>query len=268
MTIDPSIANTARVYDRLLGGKDNFPADRKVAKEITERAPHIPKLARANRDLLIRVVRHLADHNLVGQYLDIGCGLPTQENIHQVAQALVPETEVVYVDRDPVVIRHGHALLATNARTRMVQADLCDPELILRRAAETLDFDRPIALMMIAVLHFFPDDTGVHAIVRRLVDALPAGSYVVISHATNDPMLAAAAEAYDVPGVKPVLRDAGELTAFFAGLTLTEPVQPIDRILPDDDDDDDDDLPGLEIYQNGGPVRMPVSVLGGIGHKS
>ncbi|PZG51934.1 methyltransferase [Spongiactinospora gelatinilytica] len=189
MTIGTNEANIARVYDYVLGGKDNLAADRAVGDAIMAKAPHVRMLAWENRRFLVRSVRRLVGHHRVHQFLDIGCGLPTQENVHEVAQALAPQTKVVYVDSDPVVIAHGRALLTTNPGTAMLEADLRDPDLILRRAAETLDFDRPIALMMIAILHFFPDDTGVHDIVRRLVDALPSGSYLVISHVERQPRL-------------------------------------------------------------------------------
>ncbi|RBQ20857.1 SAM-dependent methyltransferase [Spongiactinospora rosea] len=262
MTIGTNEANIARVYDYVLGGKDNLAADRAVGDAIMAKAPHVRMLAWENRRFLIRSVRHLVGRRRVHQFLDIGCGLPTQENVHEVAQALAPQAKVVYVDNDPVVIAHGRALLSTDPGTAMVRADLGDPELILRRAAETLDFDRPIALMMIAILHFFPDDTGVHAIVRRLVDALPSGSYLVISHVEHQPRLENIVRRdYAVPGTRPVFRDGEQLTAFLAGTTVVEKVRSINQILPDAPGG-----PGPFPHHDDDPLA-PIPLLGGIGRK-
>jgi hypothetical protein len=187
-TINPEVPNAARVYDYLLGGKDNFPADREVAERVIQIAPMSRDITRQNRAFLRRVVRFLTGDAGVRQFLDIGSGLPTQGNVHEIAQAIAPDTRVVYVDNDPVVVTHGRALLA-GSRTAVVRADLREPETILQdpKVKELLDFGRPVALLLFAMLHFLGDDQDPHGIVTRYRDALPAGSYLALSHGTADP---------------------------------------------------------------------------------
>ena len=185
---DARVAHPARVYDYWLGGKDNFEADR-VAGEATIAAyPAIRASARANRAFLARTVRYLAAEIGIRQFLDIGTGLPTANNTHEVAQAVAPESRIVYVDNDPLVLSHARALLTSSPEgvTAYLDADLRDTDRILKLAADTLDFSRPVAIMLLAILHYIPDLDQAQQIVARLVSAVPSGSYLVISHAASD----------------------------------------------------------------------------------
>src|SRR5689334_8062769 len=177
--LNTSVAHPARRYDYWLGGKDNFEVDRESGDLIAKAFPHIRTAARANRDFLIRTVRYLAEQHGVRQFLDIGTGLPTANNTHQVAQAVLPDAHIVYVDNDPLVLVHARALLTSRPEgaTAYIDADVRDPGHILReaRATSILDFHAPIALMLVAVLHFLPDDATANNTVARLVDALPSG---------------------------------------------------------------------------------------------
>ncbi|WP_028662976.1 SAM-dependent methyltransferase [Saccharomonospora halophila] len=183
-TIDSTKASVARVYDALLGGKDNYEVDRVVYRSVLESDPQAPATAVAIREWLVRVVRWLAGPAGMDQFLDCGSGLPTQENTHEAAQRLNPEARVVYVDNDPVVGAHGRALLEENPFTHFVEADLVDPEALLRHPDVTrnLDLDRPYVLMQCNTLHHLMDDEDPLGIMRRYVDALPSGSYVALCH--------------------------------------------------------------------------------------
>ena len=184
---DARVAHPARVYDYWLGGKDNFEADR-IAGEATIAAyPAIRASARANRAFLARSVRYLAEAG-IRQFLDIGTGLPTANNTHEVAQSVAPESRIVYVDNDPLVLSHARALLTSSPEgvTAYLDADLRDTGRILELAAETLDFTQPVAIMLLAILHYIPDLDQAQRIVARLVGAVPSGSYLVISHAASD----------------------------------------------------------------------------------
>lgn len=186
--IDSTRASVARVYDYFLGGKDNYEVDRQVAREMQAAMPEVAIGAIENRAFLIRVCRFLARQTGVAQYLDCGSGLPTAENTHQVVQRVNPESKVVYVDNDPVVLAHGRALLEENDRTRFVAGDIFEPRSILDSVIvrKHLDFTEPIALFMIATLHHHKGDRGRPAeIMREYIDALPSGSYVAISHLYN-----------------------------------------------------------------------------------
>jgi hypothetical protein len=185
---DTSVAHQARVYDYLLGGKDNYAADRVAAEAALKAWPDMAAGARANRALLGRMVRYLAGEAGIRQFLDIGTGIPTAGNTHQVAQAITPESRVVYVDYDPIVLAHARALLTSNDQgiTEYIDADLRDTPAILTEAARVLDFTRPVAVMLILILHAIPDDDDPQAIVARLMDAVPSGSYLAISHAASD----------------------------------------------------------------------------------
>mgnify|MGYP002401073061 CR=1 FL=1 len=178
-----SVPNLARVYDYLLGGKDNFAADREAAAVALRTVPQMGWLARANRGFLNRAVRVCAEAG-IRQFLDIGAGLPTQDNVHQVAQRTDPGAHVVYVDNDAVVVSHGRALLAEDERTAVIEGDLLQPEEILRsdRLHALIDLDQPVALLVVAILHFIPDEAGPAAAVARLRDALAPGSFLVLSH--------------------------------------------------------------------------------------
>ena len=185
---DARVAHPARVYDYWLGGKDNFEADR-IAGEATIAAyPAIRASARANRAFLARSVRFLAAEAGLRQFLDIGTGLPTASNTHEVAQSVAPESRIVYVDNDPLVLSHARALLSSSPEgvTNYLDADLRDTDRILELAAATLDFSQPVAIMLLAILHYIPDLDQAQRIVARLVSAVPSGSYLAISHAASD----------------------------------------------------------------------------------
>ncbi len=183
-----SVAHQSRVYDYLLGGKDNYAADRAATAAWLKIDPGLAFTVRANRALLGRVVRYLTGEAGIRQFLDIGTGIPTAGNTHEVAQAIAPETRVVYVDYDPIVLAHARALLISSAAgaTDYIDADLRDTDAILGRASQLLDFTQPVAVTLLAILHAIPDSDSPHAIVARLLDAMPPGSYLAISHAGSD----------------------------------------------------------------------------------
>jgi hypothetical protein len=192
LRLNTTVPHPARRYNYWLGGKDNFAPDRKSGDAIAAVFPQIRTAARANRDFLRRAVTTLAKEAGIRQFLDIGTGLPTANNTHEVAQKIDPTSRVVYVDNDPLVLIHARALLtsAPEGATTYLDADVRNPGEILDAAAvrSTLDFSKPIALMLVAILHFIPDEDQPHQVVSQLVNALPPGSYVVISHATYDPL--------------------------------------------------------------------------------
>jgi len=225
--IDATVPNSARIWNYWLGGKDNYPVDREVGDEYRAIYPEIVQVARASRQFLARAVLYLAGEAQVHQFLDIGTGLPTFNNTHDVAQRVAPGTRVVYVDNDPVVLAHARALLtSTKAVTAYVDADLHDPDEILAAAGRTLDFTRPIGLMMLGILGHIGDDDEARSIVKRLLDALPPGSYLTICDGTND-LFETGVEAqrlYNESGAVPYrLRSAQQIADFFEGLELVEP---------------------------------------------
>jgi SAM-dependent methyltransferase len=179
------IPHPARVYDYMLGGKDNFAADRETAKRSLELVPEMLDSSRGNRDFLVRAVRFLRDAG-IRQFLDIGTGLPTSPNTHETAQEGQPDARVVYVDNDPVVFVHANALMADNDTTSVVRADLRDVDEVLEQAGKLLDFTKPVALMFVAVLHCIPDEDDPAAIAARYTAALAPGSYLVVSHSTDE----------------------------------------------------------------------------------
>jgi hypothetical protein len=219
------------MYDYYLGGENHFAADRETAEKglATWRAGRLA--ARENRAFLGRAVRFLAEEAGIRQFLDIGSGLPTTSNVHEVAQAVAPSARVVYADNDPLVLAHARALLTSSpeGRTAYVHADLRDPRSILSDPSvlDVLDFSRPVALMLVAVLHFVPDEFGPAGVLAALTSALPSGSYLVASHITgeHDPEgPAAGARAYRAAGLPAQLRDAGQFARLaFAGLDLVPP---------------------------------------------
>jgi S-adenosyl methyltransferase len=228
--IDTTKPHPARMYDYFLGGKNHFAADRETAQKMLAAAPHARTGARENRAFLGRAVRYLAEEAGIRQFLDIGTGLPTTNNVHEVAQAVVPFSRVVYVDNDPLVLTHARALLTSSpeGRTAYIRGDLRAPEAILSSPVvrEVLDFSRPIALVLVAVLHFMPDEFKPAAIMATLLDGLPPGSYLAASHATVEthPDPAAATRAYQSAGVPMQLRGADEFASLaFAGLDLVPP---------------------------------------------
>ena len=226
---DPTVPNPARMWNYWLGGKDNFAADREGAERVLEVMPSLPLIARAVRLFLIDAVHQLATEHGVRQFLDIGTGLPTADNTHDVAQRAAPESKIVYVDYDPVVLTHAQALLTSSPEgmTDYIQADLRDTDTILKGAARTLDFTRPVAVMLIAVLHFIPDADDPYAIVDRLMDAVPSGSYLVMAHAASDIDPEATAEMarrynkMSSATITPRPRD--QVARFFDGLELLPP---------------------------------------------
>ena len=230
--IDTTKAHPARMYDYLLGGKDHFKADRDAIAGLLRAVPTARTGARENRAFLGRAVGYLVAEAGIRQFLDIGTGLPTANNVHEVAQSVAPESRVVYVDNDPIVLSHARALLTSHpaGRTAYIEADLHDPDAILRHpeARETLDFGQPVALMLVAVLHFFPDDEDPLKMVCTLREALSPGSYLAASHTTadfNDPTAAAdGVRAVHRAGLRFQPRTAEEFTRLaFAGLQIVEP---------------------------------------------
>ena len=258
-TFDTSVAHIARVYDYLLGGKDNYAADRKAGDAAIEAYPHTVSSVRANRAFLTRVVRFLAGEAGIRQFLDIGTGIPTVGNTHEVAQSVAPEARVVYVDYDPIVLAHARALMTSHpaGATAYVDADLRDTGKILEQAAATLDFTRPVAVMLIGILHFIGEEDQPYDIVPRLTGAVPPGSYLAISHMASD------ISATQVAAVKARLdqmmyqqgyyRNQAEVTGFFDGLDLVEPgVVPIQKWRPD----------------NEAEAQSAAVLWGGVGQKS
>ncbi|MEU3826942.1 SAM-dependent methyltransferase [Streptomyces sp. SID486] len=222
--IDTSKAHPARVYDWLLGGKDNYPVDEAVGSQLP---PEAKNAARQNRQFMHRAAGWLAGQG-VDQFLDIGTGIPTEPNLHQIVQRILPTAKVVYTDNDPIVLRHAEALLVSRPEgmTDYIEADVRQPEGIVEHARRILDFSRPIALSLIALMHFVPDAQDAHGIVRDLVATLPPGSYLVLSHAASDiyPELAQRVTAeYAKGGIQLGFRTRTEVERFFDGLELVGP---------------------------------------------
>ncbi|MBP0450339.1 MULTISPECIES: SAM-dependent methyltransferase [unclassified Kitasatospora] len=256
----PDVPHPARMYDYYLGGKDNFPADRAAAEKVLALSPLVRISALANRAFLGRAVHHLAADG-IRQFIDIGTGIPTAGNTHEVAQRVHPDARVVYLDNDPIVLVHSRALLSgtTPESTAVVRADLRDPAAILRtpEVRALLDSGRPVGLLLFAVLHFIDDQDDPHGIVRTLVDALPAGSRLALSHATGD--FTAPADAAKGPAVyrnasaRLTMRTREQVLRFFDGLELAEPglvTAPLWR--PD---------------QPAQPTDAEVAFWAGVGHK-
>jgi S-adenosyl methyltransferase len=226
--LDTSTANPARVYDYWLGGKDNFAADRKAAHDAIAANPGILVEVRANRGFLGRAVRLLAAEAGIRQFLDIGAGLPSGDNTHEVAQRIAPDSRVVYVDNDPMVAAHARALLtsSTGEETCCLDADLLDVGELLDQARQKLDFGQPIAVMMLMLLHLIPDSEQPHELVSRLMAAVPSGSYLAISHPASDIRAQSMAEMVELltqAGPPMAARRHAEVSRFFDGLDLVEP---------------------------------------------
>lgn len=188
LTIDTSKPHPARMYDYFLGGKDNYEVDQEAAEQFIKAAPEVRLAVRANRLFMHRAVRHVVAEGGIRQIVDVGTGLPTEPNVHQIARAVAPETRVAYVDNDPIVSTHSRSLLDDDDHTSVVLADLRDPRAILDHpdVRRVIDFDQPVALLLVAILHFITEEEDPDAIVATLLEALPAGSYLVLSHATVD----------------------------------------------------------------------------------
>jgi len=226
--IDTTVPHSARIWNYWMGGKDNYEVDRVAGDAYREIAPNIETMARASRDYLIRAVTWLTTVRGVRQFLDIGTGLPSYDNTHEVAQRMAPESRVVYVDNDPLVLTHARALLHSSTGgggTDYIDADLHEPEKILEAAGEILDFGQPVALMMMGILGHIQDYEEAGSIVRRLQEPLPSGSYFVHYDATDtDAGLKRAQEGYDATGAVPyVLRSPRQITAFYDGLEMVKP---------------------------------------------
>ncbi|MEV6023235.1 SAM-dependent methyltransferase [Streptomyces sp. NPDC052036] len=227
VVVDTSKPHPARMYDWYLGGKDNYPVDEEMGRQMLALDPRVPVMARVNRAFMHRATRWLAHHG-VRQFLDIGTGIPTEPNLHQVAQEIAPDARVVYCDNDPIVLAHAAALLRSTSGgvTEYLQADVRDPDAIIEGAKRVLNFDQPVALSLVALLHFVSDEDGAHALVHRLLSVLPSGSYLMMTHATADftpEESAAATEKLKAAGVTLALRSRDEFGRFFHGLDLVEP---------------------------------------------
>jgi len=236
---DVSVAHPARIYDYWLGGKDNFAADRQAAEAVLEVMPVMAQVARTVRLFLATVVHYLAADLGVRQFLDIGTGLPTANNTHQVAQRAAPDARIVYVDNDPIVLSHARALLssAPTGRCAYVDADARDADRVLAEAAKTLDFTQPVAVMMLGLLHFIPDSDDPYSLAARYLGAVPAGSYLAVSHASSDidsDLLSVAARSYNTHSATPItLRSKTEVAGFFRGLDLVPPgIAPLGQWAP------------------------------------
>ncbi len=240
--IDNGVPHSARIYDYWLGGKDNFAADRAVAEALISAIPTVRSMAAENRRFVHRVARYLVGQAGVRQFLDVGTGIPTRPNLHEVAQEIAPETRVVYVDNDPIVLAHARALMISTeqGRSEYLHADLREPELIVnhRKLREVLDLNRPVALTIIATLMLLEDAEDPWRKIRVLMDALPSGSYVAITHPTGDFNPEAVKTAVDAAvdsGMTLVPRSRDEVARFFAGWELVEPgIVPVAAWQPDD----------------------------------
>jgi hypothetical protein len=240
--LQTDVPHAARIWNYWMGGKDNFPADRMAGDAVAGVYPEIVVMAQQSRRFLIRVVRYLAAEAGIRQFIDVGTGLPTMQNTHEVAQAVAPQSRVVYVDNDPMVLVHARALLANTTSeglTTYVPADYHDPDEILAGARESLDFQEPIAVMFMGVMGYEPDIEVVRSLVGRLVDATPSGSHLVLWDGTDtSPAVVEGAEKLAQSGGVPyVLRSPDDLASCFEGLTLVEPgLVPIPLWRPDEPD--------------------------------
>jgi hypothetical protein len=256
--VDVTVPHSARIWNYWLGGKDNYEIDRKVGDQVARLNPRIREQARVSRAFLTRIIGYLAADAGVRQFIDVGTGLPTEDNTHQVAQRIAPESRIVYVDNDPLVLVHARALLTSSPQgaSDYVDADLHDTGRIVSQAARTLDFTKPIALIMSGIMGHVEDDDEAHACVRRLVDALPSGSYLAMSDGTDtNEASVRSMEVYKNSGAIPYhLRSPAAFIAFFDGLELVEP--------------------GIVALENWRPDSAPpahaigrLSAVGGIGRK-
>ena len=255
--IDTTVPHSARIWNYWLGGKDNYPVDREAGDKYREIYPQIVDTARAVRYFLARVVRYLADEAGIRQFLDVGTGLPTVDNTHEIAQRAAPESRIVYVDNDPLVLAHARALLTSSAEGACdyIDADMRDPAAILTAAARTLDFTQPVALLLMGVMGHISDHDEARRVVAHLLDGLPAGSYLALADSISSGSAhQEAGDKYAQTGAVPYqLRTPAQIQGFFNGLTLIEPgVVPVHEWRPD-------------------PSPFPptrVDTLGGVGRKA
>ncbi|MFR9721824.1 SAM-dependent methyltransferase [Streptomyces sp. MS19] len=258
--IDLSRPSIARVYDAVLGGKDNYEVDRVVADEVRRNMPHISDVGWYNRAALGRMVGHLASDAVgIDQFIDLGAGLPTLENTHQVAQRQNPDARVVYVDNDPIVLAHGRALLEENDRTAVVTADLRDPAAVLGHPGvqRLIDFSKPVGVMLVGILHHLHDDEGPQGVVTAYMDAVPPGSHLVLTCFCDTGPEARAVEVtmLDFLGTGR-FRTIEEITAYFDGLELLDP-----------------GVVSLPLWRPDSPVALPLDVAqelmaGGVARKA
>ena len=257
--IDTTVPHAARIWNYWLGGKDNFAVDRAAGDEFIKVFPGIVDVARAGRAFLARSIIYLAGEQGIRQFLDVGTGLPTADNTHQIAQRVAPEARIVYVDNDPLVLAHARALLTSSSEgvTAYIDADVREPDKIIAEAAKTLDFDQPIALILSGIMGFIPDTGEARSIVHSLTGALPSGSYLDFCDGIHAPAtdLDQATQDYEETGAIPyVLRTPEEIASFFDGL---EPVEPglvsIKLWRPDADSD----VSAAEMSYFGGVARKP-----------
>jgi trans-aconitate methyltransferase len=259
--IDTTRPNVARIYDYLLGGKDNFTVDREAAKQLLEASPDIAGIVRDNRSFIGRVVRYLAGEAGIRQFIDLGGGLPTQTNVHEMAQAVAPDARVVYVDNDPVVWSHGQALLAHGEQVAMMHGDLRQPAAVLGNPElrALIDLDQPVALMCAAVLHFVPDTDEPHRVTAGYRDQLAPGSYLAISHGTtgetddHQQVVGGVTSVYRQASAQLHVRSRAEVQRFFDGFEMIKPgLVWINEWRPD---------PGIP------SAGQPRSLLGGVGRQ-
>ncbi len=260
--IDTSRPNVARIYDYLLGGKDNFAADREAARRLLEATPHMAGVVRDNRSFIGRVVRYLAGDAGIRQFIDLGGGLPTQTNVHDMARKAAPDARVAYIDNDPVVWSHGQALLADGGQVTMAHADLRDPDAVLRHpdVLRLIDLAQPVAVVCASVLHFVAGEEDPHRIIAGYRDHLAPGSYLAISHGTTgtaeedpDDLVGSVTTVYRQASAQLHVRSLPEIQRFFDGFELIEPgVVWISEWRPD---------PGIL------PAGQPRSLRGGVGRK-
>jgi len=255
--LDTTVPHSARIWNYWLGGKDNFEADRAAGDEVIAHIPDIPIGAKSERAFLKRVIRFLVDDAGIRQFLDVGTGLPSADNTHEVAQSLDPSCRVLYIDNDPLVMSHARALLASTPEgsCNYVEADLREPEAILASARQTLDFSQPIGLMLLGVVNHLMDDDVAYGCVAQLVQAMPTGSYLVLTHSTaeihGEPMLRVMRETTERGGTPIRARTKVELERFFDGLDLLEPgVVTCSRWRPDPQSTEP------EVYLFGGAARI------------
>ncbi|MEU3859935.1 SAM-dependent methyltransferase [Streptomyces sp. NPDC028722] len=255
--IDTSVPHSARIWNYWLGGKDNYPVDEEAGDAYTAVFPGIVTIARGSRAFLRRTITYLVSEAGIRQFLDVGTGLPTAQNTHEVAQGLAPEARIVYVDNDPMVLAHARALLYSSREgaTAYIDADVTDPDRILEAAARTLDLGRPTALILSNILGHVADHDRARSIVTRLMDALPPGSHLAVNDGSRgiDPVFEEAQDAYNDSGAVPYnLRTVDEITAYFDGLELIEPgVVPVTQWRP----------------EPGGPTPEVVAEHGGLARK-
>jgi hypothetical protein len=251
--VDTSVPHSARVWNYWLGGKDNFPADRELGDKVFEVYPDIVHVARAQREFLVRAITYLAGEVGIRQFLDIGTGLPSADNTHEVAQRIAPDSRIVYVDNDPLVLVHARALLtsAPGGATAYVDADVRDPDKILAEAAELLDFSEPVALVMFGIVGNVADNDEANAIVKRLLDGVQPGSYLALNDGTHGEAVDKAIEITQADGHPYNLRTPEQVASFFDGLQLAEPgvvSTPLWRPAP-------------------GSEPQPLHIYGGVGRK-